>query len=76
MKPTTTNTTSTTPFDTARHPIDDDGYIATCRNRLNRDGALVLPGFVRSEVIDGIVAESAGRRTFGPSELISVCTTF
>ena len=50
----------TTPhLDTTRHPITDDAYIAACRDRLDRDGALVLHGFAVPDTIDRIVAESA-----------------
>ena len=48
----------TTPhLDTTRHPITDDAYIAACRDRLDRDGALVLHGFADSGTIARIVAE-------------------
>jgi hypothetical protein len=46
-------------LDTTRHPITDDTYIAACRSRLDRDGALVLHGFVTAATIGQIVAESA-----------------
>ncbi len=50
----------TTPrLDTIRHPITDDAYIADCRTRLDRDGALVLPGFAAVDTIDQIIAQSA-----------------
>ncbi len=53
----------TTPhLDTTRHPITDDAYIAECRARLDRDGALVLHGFAAAATIDEIVAQSAGRQ--------------
>lgn len=48
-------------FDTKRHPITDDGYVARCRERLAHDGALVLRGFARASTIERIVAESAPR---------------
>lgn len=51
---------TTTHLDTSRHPITDDAYIARCRDRLDRDGALVLEGFARSAVIAEVVAASAG----------------
>jgi hypothetical protein len=50
----------TTPrLDTTRHPITNDAYIADCRSRLDRDGALVLPGFAAVDTIDQIIAQSA-----------------
>ena len=52
---------ATNHLDTDRHPITDADYIATCRERLDRDGALVLPGFARQEALEQIVAESAPR---------------
>ena len=48
-------------LDIARHRITDEDYIAACRATLDRDGALVLSGFVRADVIARIVAESAPR---------------
>lgn len=48
-------------FDTERHPITDDAYVARCRSRLAHDGALVLPGFAQAETIERIVAEAAMR---------------
>ena len=48
-------------LDTERHPITDDGYVAQCRDRLDRDGALVLAGFARPGTIEQIVAESTPR---------------
>ncbi len=52
---------TTAHLDTARHPIDDDDYVAECRERLDRDGALVLAGFALDSTIARIVAESAPR---------------
>ena len=46
---------------TARHRITDDDYIAACRSRLDRDGALVIEGFVDAAAIAQIVAESSPR---------------
>lgn len=48
-------------LDTEQHPIADDAYIAECRERLDRDGALVLAGFARSDTIEQIVIQSAQR---------------
>ena len=46
-------------LDTTKHAITDESYIAACRDRLNRDGALVLDGFATAEAIEQIVAQSA-----------------
>ncbi len=43
-----------------RHPIDDDGYIEQCRDRLDRDGALVLDGFIGADTIARVVEDVAG----------------
>jgi hypothetical protein len=50
---------SSTHLDTDRHPIGDESYIAECRERLDRDGALVLAGFARAATIEQIVIQSA-----------------
>ena len=46
-------------LDSNRHPITDQAYIATCRDRLDRDGALVLRDFAAADTIRQIVAQSA-----------------
>lgn len=51
----------TTHLDTHRHPIEDQAYIAECRRQCERDGALVLAGFARPDVVADIVRESAPR---------------
>ncbi len=48
-------------IDLDRHPIGDADYAARCRRRLDHDGALVLPGFVRRAAVDAVVRASAGR---------------
>jgi hypothetical protein len=50
---------SSTHLNTDRHPIGDESYIAECRERLDRDGALVLAGFARADTIEQIVVQSA-----------------
>lgn len=45
-------------LDTKQHPIADSAYIASCKERLDKDGAIVLRGFARPETIQQIVAES------------------
>ena len=44
-------------LDVVRHPLDEATYRARCRAVLDIDGALVLPGLVRADVVDAIVAE-------------------
>ncbi len=48
--------------DTRRHPIADTDYVEQCRQRLERDGALVLVGFFAEKAIDQVVVESGHRR--------------
>ena len=48
---------TTTHLDTSLHPLTD----ADCRDRLERDGALVLHGFATPAAIERIVAQSAPR---------------
>ena len=43
----------------ADHPITDAGYIARCREQLDRNGALVLKGFFPAPIIKRIVDQSA-----------------
>lgn len=47
--------------DGARHPLADPAYVDTCRRRLAADGALVLPGFFRAEVVSRVVAHEGHR---------------
>ncbi|MGI9598752.1 MAG: HalD/BesD family halogenase [Acidimicrobiales bacterium] len=48
-------------IDTNRHPLDDQLHADRCRLSLDREGALVLPGFLTDGGLAGVVAESAGR---------------
>ena len=47
--------------DTAQHPLDDDRYVHACRSRVEDQGALVLPGFFRAEVVASVVATESPR---------------
>jgi hypothetical protein len=38
-------------------PLDDDEFRASCREALDRDGLLVLPGFMTGEALDSVRAE-------------------
>lgn len=50
---------TTTHLDNARHPITNQEYVAECRAKLDRDGALVLKGFAMPATVAQIVVESA-----------------
>lgn len=52
---------TTSHLNIAKHPITDPTYVAGCRDRLDRDGALVLAGFAEPATIAQIVAESIPR---------------
>ncbi len=43
------------------HPLGDESYAASCRTKLDADGALVLRDFFTDEAISRIVAESSDR---------------
>lgn len=48
--------------DIARYPLADRGFRSLCRQRLDRDGALVLPGFLNPDAIASIRAEGEARQ--------------
>lgn len=50
-------------LDTTAHPLDDPAYVTECRERLDRDGALVLSGFFTPEAVARVVEQSAPRQT-------------
>ncbi len=52
---------TTTAIDTDRHPIADDAYAASCRARLDAEGAIVLDGFFSPATVAEVVAQFAGR---------------
>ena len=43
------------------HPIADPAFGETCNETLNRDGALVLRGFIRPDALESIRAESKAK---------------
>jgi hypothetical protein len=45
-------------IDLDRHPVTDPAYGRACRERLDRDGALVLAGFLRAQALNAIQAEA------------------
>ena len=59
-------TIATDLVDTDRYPIDDlesvggRAFLADCHRRMATESSLTLPGFVRPEVVDAIVAELDG----------------
>lgn len=46
----------------ARHPIADAQFAATCRDMLDRDGALVLGDFIQPTALDAMRAEGAAKQ--------------
>ncbi|MZR30308.1 HalD/BesD family halogenase [Sneathiella litorea] len=44
------------------HPINDPAFRAACRDRLNKEGVLVLPQFATKAAIDAIFAEGEANR--------------
>lgn len=45
-------------IDTARHPVTDPAFGQACAETLDRDGVLVLPGFIRADALDTMQAEA------------------
>lgn len=45
------------------HPINDRSYVEQCRAALERDGALVLPGFFTAAMVDEVVSSVAARES-------------
>ncbi len=43
--------------DTERYPLDDPALLERCHRQFVEQGVCILPGFLRAEVIDGLVAE-------------------
>ncbi len=48
--------------DTGAYPLDDLAFRARCRDALNADGALVLPGFLRPDAVEAIRREGEAHR--------------
>ena len=49
-------------IDQQTHPIDQSSFVETCRAALDRDGVLVLPGFLQAAALDHIRAEAEATR--------------
>ena len=49
-------------IDMAACPLTDDGFIASCRNQLDRDGVITIPDFIRPDVLAGLVAEAEAEK--------------
>ena len=47
-----------TVIDTDACPLDDDGFIDACHRRLQRDGVITIPGFLRPDVVSALVTEA------------------
>ena len=43
-------------------PIGDDTFIANCRDQLERDGVITIPGFIRPEALAALVAEAEAKK--------------
>lgn len=48
-------------LDSDRHPLTDPSYVADCRDRLARDGALVLARLLRTEIVEQVAADALPR---------------
>ncbi len=44
--------------DLGAHRLHDEAYRSQCRSTLDRDGALLLGGFLRAAVVESLVAEA------------------
>ena len=50
-------------IDLAACPIGDAGFIASCRDQLDSDGVVTIPGFLTADAVRDLVAEAeAGRK--------------
>ena len=49
-------------IDPAACPLDDAGFIESCRTQLDRDGVVTIPGFLRDEAVAALVAEAEAAR--------------
>ena len=47
-----------TVIDTDACPLDDDGFIDACHRRLQRDGVITIPGFLRPDAVSALVTEA------------------
>ena len=45
-------------IDTQRFPLDDPGFQAQCRNALDSEGVLSLPGLLLPETLQALVREA------------------
>ena len=44
-------------IDFENYPLAEEAFRAKCKDALDRDGALVIPGFLKAEVVDSIRLE-------------------
>ena len=45
-------------IDLAACPLEDAGFISDCREQLDRDGVVTIPGFLHEEAVAALVAEA------------------
>ena len=45
-------------IDLSRCPIGDDAFIDSCRDQLDRDGVITVPGFIRPAALTALAAEA------------------
>ena len=45
-------------IDLAACPIGDAGFIASCRDQLDSDGVVTIPGFLTANAVRDLVAEA------------------
>ena len=50
-------------IDLQKHPISDQAFVKSCQQTLDRDGALVLEGFLSPEAVEQIKAEGEAQET-------------
>ena len=41
-----------------KYPLSDSSFINSCRMNINRDGSIVLPGFLKESVVSNLIEES------------------
>ena len=51
-------------IDLATSPIADDSFVARCRDQLDADGVVTIPGFIRPAALSALVAEAEEERLF------------
>ena len=49
-------------IDLATSPIADDSFVARCRDQLDADGVVTIPGFIRPAALSALVAEAEAEK--------------